>query len=173
MGWCGAPPAAATPPTGAFIACSCWLADCRVMQGRRDEAVALLDRVLALRNDVCLLSEQIHPGMRQLIGNFPQALNHLALVNTALSLSGRCCNAAAAEAQGFIGSRNPPFVGGSGGTRTIQARAHHPPYEFPVSDGGCGRTGDHSARHAHRSPPRGALVYVRELVLSQLLGRRY
>ncbi len=73
---------------GAFIACTCWLADCRALQGRREEAVALLERVLALRNDVGLLSEVYHPGLRQLMGNFPQALSHLALVNTALGLSG-------------------------------------------------------------------------------------
>ena len=73
---------------GAFIACSCWLADCRALQNRRDDAVALLERVLALRNDVGLLSEEYHPGMRRLMGNFPQALSHLAVVNTALGLSG-------------------------------------------------------------------------------------
>lgn len=73
---------------GAFIACSCWLADCRSMQGRRDAAVVLLERVLSLRNDVGLLSEEYHPGLRRLIGNFPQALSHLALINTALGLSG-------------------------------------------------------------------------------------
>ena len=73
---------------GAFIACSCWLADCRAMQGRRDEAVALFERVLSLRNDVGLLSEEYHPGLRRLTGNFPQTSSHLALVNTALGLSG-------------------------------------------------------------------------------------
>ena len=73
---------------GAFIACTCWLADCRAMQGRRNEAVTLLERVLSLRNDVGLLSEEYHPGLRRLTGNFPQALSHLALVNTALGLSG-------------------------------------------------------------------------------------
>jgi GH15 family glucan-1,4-alpha-glucosidase len=73
---------------GAFIACTCWLADCRALQGRRDEAVALFERALSLRNDVGLLSEEYHPGLRQLMGNFPQALSHLAVVNTALGLSG-------------------------------------------------------------------------------------
>ena len=72
---------------GAFIACTCWLADCRALQGRRDEAVRLLERALALRNDVGLLSEEYHPGLRRLMGNFPQALSHLALINTALGLS--------------------------------------------------------------------------------------
>jgi GH15 family glucan-1,4-alpha-glucosidase len=73
---------------GAFIACSCWLADCRGLQGRRDAAAAVLEKVLSLRNDVGLLSEEYHPGMRRLMGNYPQALSHLAVVNTALGLSG-------------------------------------------------------------------------------------
>jgi GH15 family glucan-1,4-alpha-glucosidase len=73
---------------GAFIACSCWLADCRMLQGRRDDALKLLECVLSLRNDVGLLSEIYHPGLRRLMGNFPQALSHLALINTVLGLSG-------------------------------------------------------------------------------------
>ncbi len=73
---------------GAFIACTCWLADCRALQGRHDDAVRLLEKALSLRNDVGLLSEEYHPGLRRLIGNFPQALSHLALINTALGLSG-------------------------------------------------------------------------------------
>jgi GH15 family glucan-1,4-alpha-glucosidase len=81
-------PSGGASAQGAFIACSCWLADCRSMQGRRQEAVAIFERVLALRNDVGLLSEEYHPGLRRLMGNFPQALSHLALINTALGLSG-------------------------------------------------------------------------------------
>ena len=73
---------------GAFIPCSCWLADCLAMQGRRDEAAALLERVMGLRNDLGLLSEEYHAGQQRLIGNFPQALSHIGLVNTALGLSG-------------------------------------------------------------------------------------
>ncbi len=56
---------------GAFIACTCWLADCRTLQGRQAEARRLLERVLSLRNEVGLLSEMYHPGLRRLIGNFP------------------------------------------------------------------------------------------------------
>ena len=73
---------------GAFIACTCWFADCRALQGRRDEPVELLERVLALCNDVGLLPEMCHPGQRQLMGNFPRALSYLAVVNTTLGLSG-------------------------------------------------------------------------------------
>jgi GH15 family glucan-1,4-alpha-glucosidase len=73
---------------GAFIPCSCWLADCLAMQGRTDEARTLLGRVLAVRNDVGLLSEEYDVGAARLVGNFPQALSHLAVINTVLQLSG-------------------------------------------------------------------------------------
>jgi GH15 family glucan-1,4-alpha-glucosidase len=73
---------------GVFIACSCWLADCMTMQGRIEEARALLSRVIALANDVGLLSEEYHVPQQRLLGNMPQALCHLALVNSILGLSG-------------------------------------------------------------------------------------
>ena len=76
------------PDEGAFIACTCWLADCLEMQGRTDEARAYFERVLGLRNDVGLLSEQWDMRQRRMLGNFPQALSHLALINTALRLGG-------------------------------------------------------------------------------------
>jgi GH15 family glucan-1,4-alpha-glucosidase len=73
---------------GAFIACSFWMADALALTGRQGEAGDLFERLLDLRNDVGLLSEEYHPGLRRQMGNFPQALSHLALVNTALGLSG-------------------------------------------------------------------------------------
>lgn len=73
---------------GAFLACSCWLADCYKMQGRDDEASALLERVIGVSNDVGLLSEEYDVRNRCLTGNIPQALTHLGLINTALFLSG-------------------------------------------------------------------------------------
>ena len=76
------------PPEGAFLACTCWLADCLRMQGRMAEARGCLERVLALTNDVGLLSEEWDVGQRRMLGNFPQALSHLALINTALGLCG-------------------------------------------------------------------------------------
>ena len=72
---------------GAFLACSFWLADAYVMQDRHDEARALFDRLLALRNDLGLLSEEYDPVARRLVGNFPQAFSHTALVGTAARLS--------------------------------------------------------------------------------------
>jgi GH15 family glucan-1,4-alpha-glucosidase len=76
------------PAEGAFLACSCWLADCMSMQGRHDEAHAQFERVLAVRNDLGLLAEEYNVPGRHLSGNFPQALSHLALVDTALRLAG-------------------------------------------------------------------------------------
>ena len=71
---------------GVFLACSFWLADAYVMLGRRDEACRLFECLLSLRNDVGLLSEEYDPYGGRLIGNFPQAFSHLALVNTASNL---------------------------------------------------------------------------------------
>jgi GH15 family glucan-1,4-alpha-glucosidase len=75
-------------PEGAFLACSCWLADCRQMQGRHQEAREALERLLSVRNDVGLLSEEYDLRGRCLSGNFPQALTHLAVVTSTLGLSG-------------------------------------------------------------------------------------
>jgi GH15 family glucan-1,4-alpha-glucosidase len=72
---------------GVFIACSFWLADAYLMCGRREEAVQLFERLVSLCNEVGLLSEEYEPESRRLIGNFPQAFSHLALVNTASNLA--------------------------------------------------------------------------------------
>jgi GH15 family glucan-1,4-alpha-glucosidase len=75
------------PGEGAFLACSFWLADDLMLLGRREEACALFERLLALRNDVGLLAEEYDPRAKRLTGNFPQAFSHVALVNTALNLT--------------------------------------------------------------------------------------
>jgi GH15 family glucan-1,4-alpha-glucosidase len=72
---------------GAFLACSFWLADNLVLLGRRDDARRLFQRLLALRNDVGLLSEEYDPRTKRLVGNFPQAFSHITLVNSAYNLS--------------------------------------------------------------------------------------
>ncbi|MBX3200925.1 MAG: glycoside hydrolase family 15 protein [Labilithrix sp.] len=72
---------------GAFIACSFWLVDALVLSGRRDEARALFERVLGVANDVGLLSEEYDLDRRRLIGNFPQAFSHVAVINAAASLA--------------------------------------------------------------------------------------
>jgi len=74
------------PGEGAFLACTFWLADAYVMLGRHAEAVALFERLIALRNDVGLLSEEYDPASQRFLGNFPQAFSHVALVTTALNL---------------------------------------------------------------------------------------
>jgi GH15 family glucan-1,4-alpha-glucosidase len=71
---------------GMFLACSFWLADNYVLLGRLDEARTLFERLVGLCNDVGLLSEEYDPGLARLVGNFPQALSHVSLVNTAFNL---------------------------------------------------------------------------------------
>ena len=75
------------PGQGVFIPCSFWLADNLILLGRRDEARALFERLLSLRNDVGLLAEEYDVDNERLVGNFPQALSHIALVNTGHALA--------------------------------------------------------------------------------------
>ncbi len=69
-----------------FLVCSFWLCDALILAGRREEAAALFERLLDVRNDLGLMSEEYEPRERRLVGNFPQALSHLGLVNTAYNL---------------------------------------------------------------------------------------
>jgi GH15 family glucan-1,4-alpha-glucosidase len=75
------------PGEGAFLACTFWLADNYSLMGRADEAMELFERLLQLRNDVGLLSEEYDPSEQRLVGNFPQAFSHVPLLNTARNLS--------------------------------------------------------------------------------------
>jgi GH15 family glucan-1,4-alpha-glucosidase len=75
------------PGEGAFLACSFWLVDAYVMLGRLDDARRLFERLVAMCNDVGLLSEEYDPAARRLVGNFPQAFSHVALVNSAFNLT--------------------------------------------------------------------------------------
>jgi GH15 family glucan-1,4-alpha-glucosidase len=71
---------------GVFLPCTFWLADNYLLLGRADEARAVFERLLTLRSDLGLLSEEYDPPSRRLLGNYPQAFSHVALVNTALRL---------------------------------------------------------------------------------------
>lgn len=76
-----------TGSEGTFLISTFWLADNLAMQGRRDEAREIFERLLALRNDVGLLSEEYDPVNKRMLGNFPQAFSHIGLVHTAANLS--------------------------------------------------------------------------------------
>jgi GH15 family glucan-1,4-alpha-glucosidase len=73
---------------GSFLACSFWLVDAYVLSGRRRDARALFDRLLAVRNDLGLLAEEYDPVARRQLGNFPQAFSHVGLINSARNLAG-------------------------------------------------------------------------------------
>jgi GH15 family glucan-1,4-alpha-glucosidase len=72
---------------GAFVACTFWLADNYALQGRRDDAVRLFERLLGLCNDLGLLAEEYDPDAARQLGNFPQAFSHVMLINTARNLA--------------------------------------------------------------------------------------
>jgi GH15 family glucan-1,4-alpha-glucosidase len=74
------------PGEGAFLACSFWLVDNYAAMGRRKEAMRLFGKLRRLANDVGLYAEEYDPHDRRMLGNFPQAFSHIALINTALNL---------------------------------------------------------------------------------------
>lgn len=74
------------PNEGVFLPCSFWLVDNYTLQRRFDDAERLFEHLLSLRNDLGLLSEEYDPRAQRLLGNFPQAFSHIALVNTAFNL---------------------------------------------------------------------------------------
>jgi GH15 family glucan-1,4-alpha-glucosidase len=75
------------PGEGVFLACTFWLADNLILLGRQADAQRLFERLLDLRNDLGLLSEQYEPASRRFLGNFPQAFSHVSLINTACNLA--------------------------------------------------------------------------------------
>jgi GH15 family glucan-1,4-alpha-glucosidase len=82
----------------AFLPCTFWLADNYALQGRVAEARQVFDRVLAIRNDLGLLSEEYDPVAKRLLGNFPQAFSHFGLVNSAYNLANAEKNANSSDA---------------------------------------------------------------------------
>jgi GH15 family glucan-1,4-alpha-glucosidase len=93
---------------GAFLACSFWLVDCLGLIGREEDARTLFDRLLGIRNDVGLLSEEYDVEHHRLVGNFPQAFSHVALANSAHNLS-------AAGVSRVRGDKKPPSDGATQG----------------------------------------------------------
>ena len=72
-----------------FLICSFWLVDNYTMVGRLDKAEALFQRLVSVRNDLGLLAEEYHPGLRRQLGNFPQAFSHVGLINSAVLLEAK------------------------------------------------------------------------------------
>lgn len=97
------------PGEGAFIARTFWLIDNYILQGRGDEAQALFERVLALRNDVGLLAEEYDTGLNMQVGNFPQAFSHFALIDTAFNFHGK--QGVAAQADAAVATGECPVAG--------------------------------------------------------------
>ena len=88
------------PGVGVFLPCSFWLADAYLLTGRRAEGEALFERLLSLSNDVGMFAEEYDPRTKRMLGNFPQALTHMALVNTARLVSMPAHEAKIAAARG-------------------------------------------------------------------------
>jgi GH15 family glucan-1,4-alpha-glucosidase len=82
------------PGEGVFLPCTFWLADNYVLLGRQKEAEKVFERLLALRNDVGLISEEYDPKAKRLVGNYPQAFTHVGLINTAMNLTRQIGNPA-------------------------------------------------------------------------------
>jgi GH15 family glucan-1,4-alpha-glucosidase len=95
------------PGEGAFLLCSFWMVQTLAMMGRTDEAISRFENLLALRNDVGLLSEQYDPTSKRMLGNVPQAFSHTALINSALQLSAAAGDAPSGSARAGSTQRPP------------------------------------------------------------------
>jgi GH15 family glucan-1,4-alpha-glucosidase len=89
------------PGEGAFLACTFWLAGNYALMGRQDQARETFERLLALRNDVGLLSEEYDTETGRLVGNFPQAFSHVPLIDTARTLTAALAPTEARAAEGL------------------------------------------------------------------------
>lgn len=76
------------PKEGAFLACSFWLTECLLHQGRLSEAREVFDRALSTSNDLGLFAEEFDVESGEMLGNFPQALTHMAHISAVASLAG-------------------------------------------------------------------------------------
>jgi GH15 family glucan-1,4-alpha-glucosidase len=106
---------------GQFLACSFWMVANLWLIGRKDEARALFERLLALRNDVGLLSEEYDTDAKRMVGNFPQALSHIALVHAAFTMSSDWTPAHADADRG--GGGNSAKAAAKGATKARRTRS--------------------------------------------------
>ena len=120
---------------GAFLPCSFWMVDDLHLIGRHDEAVELFERLLSLRNDLGLLSEEYDPVAGRLVGNFPQAFSHVSLVNSTVGLLGtahgfthehRLDRFKLARGRRFQRTKAPPQAACHGGLTPANGRMHRP-----------------------------------------------
>jgi GH15 family glucan-1,4-alpha-glucosidase len=93
---------------GAFLACSFWLANALHMIGRTGEAEKLFERLLSLRNDLGLLSEEYDPRYSRQVGNFPQAFSHMPLIQSALNLENHAVHHTRRVARSAAARRGSP-----------------------------------------------------------------
>src|SRR5262249_50212388 len=89
------------PGEGVFLACSFWMVTCLWLIGRCEDARKMFERLLTLRNDMGLLSKEYDPAAKRMLGNFPQALSHIALVHAAFAMAGQW-KPASAQPQGKV-----------------------------------------------------------------------
>lgn len=102
------------PGEGAFLPCSFWLADNYALLGRYEDARELFDRVRSVQNDPGLLAEEYGPWAGRLVGNFPQALSHVVLINSALNLFRAQARPVTAGVGGVEGAGSHPTARGPG-----------------------------------------------------------
>jgi GH15 family glucan-1,4-alpha-glucosidase len=110
------------PGEGAFLACSFWLVDAYILLDRHDDARKLFDRLVGLCNDVGLLSEEYDSKAGRLVGNFPQAFSHVALVNSASNLN-NVVKPAKQRANQHVGDRVGINLSRRGRRRTARLRS--------------------------------------------------
>jgi GH15 family glucan-1,4-alpha-glucosidase len=107
---------------GTFLPCSFWLVDALALDGRQDEATELFERLLAVRNDVGLLAEEYDPRTGRLLGNFPQAFSHIALVNSAFNLGSNRRRVRAGDRGVERETRERPAISGAPTLRRFESQ---------------------------------------------------
>ncbi len=138
------------PGEGAFLPCTFWLVDALAQTGRTEEAKEIFERLLSIRNDVGLLSEEYDPSLGRMVGNFPQAFSHVALVNSASNLTPAIVGTTEHRTEKATG----PTEGAAPRPHEARRRAPERPPEMathgarPSRDGRSSRDG-HATRDGH------------------------